>query len=266
MISAQHSSPSEILAHLVAGSPAPAIDALAEGLETGAISLETSSVGIDSLPQISAETAKRAALAFANIKGKLDEKCMAVALRLGNELRRVERLDRPEIEIVWTGPEAEGPLVRPTAVVVEEMLREVREAGEILIVGYSLTAENGTIMKKIVDLLGEASQKRAAITIILHRDDEEKNKANLLKAWNVFAKKPKVMTWDPPPNHPYTKLHAKVMVVDRLEALVTSANLTFHGLESNLELGLRVRGPQAAAIAERFDHLMASNVLREWKD
>ena len=251
---------------MVAGSPAAAIDALAVALQTGEVTLETSSVGIDSVPQISSETAKRAASAFADVKGKLNEECIAVALRLGNELRRVERLDRPEIEIVWTGPEAQGPLVRPTAVVVEEMLREVRDAGEILIVGYSLTAENGTVMKKIIDLLGEASKKRAAITIILHRDDEERNKANLLKAWNIFAKKPRVMTWDPPPNHPYTKLHAKVMVIDRLEALVTSANLTFHGLESNLELGLRVRGPQAGAIAERFDHLMASNVLREWND
>ena len=46
--------------------------------------------------------------------------------------------------------------------------------------------------------------------------------------------------------------------------LVGSANFTFLGLESNLELGLRVRGPQAAAVAERFDHLMASGVLRPW--
>ena len=96
-------------------------------------------------------------------------------------------------------------------------------------------------------------------------EDEDTNLQNLLKLWNVFVKKPKVYTWRPPPDHPYTKLHAKCLVVDRLDALVTSANFTFHGLESNLELGLRVRGPQARAIAERFDHLIASDVLKPWK-
>ncbi len=102
--------------------------------------------------------------------------------------------------------------------------------------------------------------------MILHRDEEARNRANLLAAWDVRAIKPRLLTWDPPPEFPYTKLHAKALVVDRLEALVTSANLTLHGLQANLELGLRVRGPQAQAIALRFDHLIASNVLREWGD
>jgi len=194
----------------------------------------------------------------------MDEGAVAIALELGNELRRIERLDRPEIELVWTGPSAGGPLVRPTAEVVEEMIRSVRESGEVLLVGYSLTAEDGSMMRGVVDLLGAASKRRAAITIILHRDDGQMNRRNLMKAWDVFAKKPRVLTWDPPPDHPYTKLHAKALVVDRLDALVTSANLTFHGLESNLELGLRVRGPQAGSIAERFDHLIASGVLKDW--
>ena len=84
------------------------------------------------------------------------------------------------------------------------------------------------------------------------------------ECWDVLVKKPRVMTWDPPAAHPYTKLHAKVLIVDRVEMLVGSANFTFHGLESNLELGLRVRGPQAGAVAERFDHLMANGVIRDW--
>jgi phosphatidylserine/phosphatidylglycerophosphate/cardiolipin synthase-like enzyme len=60
-------------------------------------------------------------------------------------------------------------------------------------------------------------------------------------------------------------MHAKVLIVDRLDALVTSADLTYHGLHENIEVGLRVHGPQAAAIAQRFDHLIGENVLRIWK-
>jgi phosphatidylserine/phosphatidylglycerophosphate/cardiolipin synthase-like enzyme len=213
---------------------------------------------------VSPESAQRAASAFAVAREHLNEFAVASALRVANELRRVERLDRPEIEIVWTGPDADGPLVRPTAAVVEEMIRSVRDSGEILIVGYALTAESGTPMRLIVDLLGHAAQQNARITLVLHSDQESANRENLLKAWNVFAKKPRILTWRPMGALPYTSLHAKVMVVDRLDALVTSANFTLHGFESNLEVGLRVRGPQAGAIAERFDHLTAAGVLREW--
>ncbi len=118
-----------------------------------------------------------------------------------------------------------------------------------------------------VSLLVDAARKRATLSIVLHSDDEETaNLNNLLALWDIFVKKPKVFTWRPPPDHPYTKLHAKCLVVDRLDALVTSANFTFHGLESNLELGLRVRGPQAGAIAERFDHLIGSGILETWSD
>ena len=195
----------------------------------------------------------------------IDERAVSIALRVANRLRSVERLVRPEIEIAWTGPAAAGPLVRSTSVVLEEMLEGVREAGEVLLVGYALTVEPGTRMERVVDLLVESARRRATLSIVLHSDkDETKNLDNLLKLWDVFVRKPKVYTWRPPPDHSFTKLHAKCLVVDRLDALVTSANFTFHGLESNLELGLRVRGPQAGAIAERFDHLIASEVLRPW--
>jgi phosphatidylserine/phosphatidylglycerophosphate/cardiolipin synthase-like enzyme len=119
-------------------------------------------------------------------------------------------------------------------------------------------------MEKAVGLLEDASKRGARITLVLHRDEESSNKQNLLRAWSPLVRKPRFMRWDPPSDHPYTKLHAKVTVVDRREALVGSANFTFHGMESNLELGLRVRGPQAAAIAERFDHLIADGVLKIW--
>ena len=174
-------------------------------------------------------------------------------------------MSRPELEIAWTGPEAEGPLIRGTSAILEEMLEGVRDAGEVLLVGYALTAAAGTFMERVVGLLEDSARRRAAIVVVLHEDDEQTNLENLRRVWDVFTKKPRVFTWRPPPDHPYTKLHAKCLVVDRLDALVTSANFTFHGLESNLELGLRVRGPQAAVIAERFDQLIAAGVLQLWR-
>ena len=207
----------------------------------------------------------RTARVFGELSNSLDEPTVAAALRVGNRLRTLERLSRPELEIAWTGPDAEGPLIRGTSAILEEMLEGVRDAGEVLLVGYALTAAAGTFMERVVGLLEDAARRRAAIVVVLHEGDEQANLANLRRVWDVFTKKPRVFTWRPPPGHPYTKLHAKCLVVDRLDALVTSANFTFHGLESNLELGLRVRGPQAAVIAERFDQLIAAGVLQPWR-
>jgi hypothetical protein len=258
------SSPDHVLAALVAGTPPAAIDAIADALNTGVLTLMSSAVGIDALRGVGPDVARRTASAFQSIGSEFSAADVALALSTSNGLRRMELLSRPEIEIVWTGPVSPGTLVRSTAAVVEEMLRGVREAGEVLVVGYSLTAADGSLMKGIVDLLAEASKRGASVTLVLHRDSDEHNKSNLLLAWNVFARKPRVLTWTPSADHPYTKLHAKALVVDRLDLLVTSANLTFHGLESNLELGMHVRGPQAGVVAERFDELIAAGVLRPW--
>lgn len=266
MYPARRSAPSEVLAELVAASPTDAVVAVVEALDRGAIDLATSSVGIASVRGVDARTARRCATAFALLRSEVGAAAVALALRAAVGLRDLERLRRPEIEIVWTGPEAEGPLVRPTLAVVEEMLGGVREAGEVLLVGYAFAAAADPPMSAVVDLLCAASRRGAIVTIVLHRDEEARNREHLLSAWDPRAIKPRLLTWDPTPEFPYTKLHAKALVVDRLEALVTSANLTLHGLRANLELGLRVRGPQARQIALRFDHLIGAGVLREWRD
>ena len=266
-------SQSDYLAELVAVLPPSVVDALVEGLESGRVHLNSSSFGIARLRGIDEDNAGRIAGAFQRVNrsypvmnGGLDERSVAIALRVANRLRDLERLERPDIEIAWTGPAASGPIVRSTSLILEEMLEGARDAGEVLLVGYSLSVEPGTTMERVLGLLVAAAQRRATLSVVLHSDENEtENMNNLFQLWDVFVKKPSVYTWRPPSDHPYTKLHAKCLVVDRLDALVTSANFTFHGLESNLELGLRVRGPQAAAIAERFDHLIASQVLRPWQ-
>jgi len=249
---------------LVTASPAAAVDSIADGLRLGVIGLDSSSGELELIDGVSRETAMRAARVFLDLRDCEDPAGVALALSTANSLRIVTNLDSPQIEIVWTGPDAEGPLVRPTHAVIREMIAGVQEAGEILIVGYSLTVGKDTAMEQIVHLLEKAVSKRARIKLILHKDELAANKDKLLKAWSVLVKKPVIMTWDPPADHPYTKLHAKTLVVDRLDLLVGSANFTFHGLSSNLELGLRIRGPQAREVAERFDFLEARGTIVEW--
>ena len=257
----------EALVDLVRAARSEQLLEIADALDSGQISLGSSPIGIADVKRVDGDLAARTFKTFQVIKGVLDARAVAVALRTAVGIRAEERLDRPQVEVTWTGPDAEGPLVTPNAAAVERLLKECRDTGEVLLVGYSLSAPKGSFMEKIIELLVDASRRHAKIQVVLHKDDEEKNKGELMKRWDVFVRKPYVYTWDPPADHPYTKLHAKCLVVDRLQLLVTSANFTFHGLESNIELGLLVRNqPLAAAVHERFDRLISTKVLKPWED
>lgn len=261
------SSPTEALIELVRAGTSEQLLAIADALDKEDISLRSSSVGIGSVRGVSGDLAAQAFTTFQTIDEQLAPYSVSTAIRTAVGIRREERLDRPHVEVCWTGPRAEGPLVIPNFVAVKQLLEECRDTGEVLLVGYSLTVPDGSLMEEAIELLVDASRRRAKIQVVLHQDDEAKNKAELLKNWNVFVRKPQVYTWNPPSDHKYTKLHAKCLVVDRLQMLVTSANFTFLGQESNIELGLLVRNqPLASAVHERFDHLINSKVLEPWED
>lgn len=259
-------SESEALIRLVRAGSTEALLGIAIALEHGDLELGSSSVGISAVRGVDEVLASQAARAFNEAK-KLGELGVATAIRTAVGIRDQEQLVSPKVEICWTGPDAEGPLVTSNAAAVKELLASCDDTGTILLVGYSVTVGENSFMEQVRDLLVDASKRHARIQIVLHRDEDGKNHHELLKGWDVFARKPQIYTWQPPPDHPYTKLHAKCLVVDRLQMLVTSANFTFHGLESNIELGLLVRNqPLATAVHDRFQLLINSKVLRPWSE
>jgi phosphatidylserine/phosphatidylglycerophosphate/cardiolipin synthase-like enzyme len=60
------------------------------------------------------------------------------------------------------------------------------------------------------------------------------------------------------------KLHAKVLVADRRDALITSANLTSYALGRNMEMGVRIVGLPAFDIARHFDLLSSGGILEPY--
>jgi len=62
------------------------------------------------------------------------------------------------------------------------------------------------------------------------------------------------------------KLHAKMVIVNRHDVLITSANLTGHGLGRNLEIGRRAYGKPAEDAADHFDELIKAGTFQpvEW--
>ena len=54
----------------------------------------------------------------------------------------------------------------------------------------------------------------------------------------------------------YYKIHAKVILIEDREMLVTSANLTHLGTLINFELGLSVKGPAVKKMRELVDKMI----------
>ena len=59
-------------------------------------------------------------------------------------------------------------------------------------------------------------------------------------------------------------LHAKVISVDQEKTLITSANLSYHGQEGNIELGTLVTSREfAKQVDSVFTHLIFSKIVRK---
>src|SRR5262249_43472835 len=65
---------------------------------------------------------------------------------------------------------------------------------------------------------------------------------------------------------PYASMHAKCLLVDSSDLLITSANFTFHGLRGNIEIGVRLGGAPAAEARKFFSHLVENQIVEELSD
>ncbi len=176
------------------------------------------------------------------------------------------------VDTVWTGPEVPGSEVRRTQAVVSEIVASAQR--ELLIVGYWLVAST-TQIRVLIDQLRQKARSGVQVRFVFDPGEKAKGADNftaLNQHWppDLEEAPRSVFTWSDDlvkatskgGDHYDRKLHAKVIVADRHDALVTSANLTRAGLLENLEMGLRIQGPMAAAVVRHFELLINSGILK----
>jgi len=195
----------------------------------------------------------------------------ALALVLRTSVASVVAFRRyaPTTQVVWTGPKVDGSFLRATREVVRELLRGAQ--AELLVVGYWIAARDDGegIIEEVIESLADAVTRGVLVGVVVDeriRLDGRDNRRILISAWPVGVPLPKILTWRLPPTDQHLKLHAKVLVADRRDALVTSANLTFYAMDRNMEMGVRVVGHPAVDIARHFDLLEARGILQPYDD
>jgi phosphatidylserine/phosphatidylglycerophosphate/cardiolipin synthase-like enzyme len=157
-------------------------------------------------------------------------------------------------EFVATLPPDMPGIARPTRQVLLEMLKP--PAREVILLGYELTDLT------MVQLLADAASAQAEVIIIC---DRERGAAQRLRdAWPVGCPPPRLFQdREREDQTQYASMHAKCLLVDNSDLLITSANFTFHGLHGNIEFGVRLQGPPVAEARKVFSHLVEAKIVEE---
>lgn len=191
-----------------------------------------------------------------------EPRVLAASLRAAVATVVATTTKRDRVELAWTYPGRANPGFRTTAGAAREIIEGSRRS--LLMVGYSISAAqrnanspSGEILRCIAD----AALRGVSVTLVVHRTV---NARVILNHWDSGLALPVVFTW-PKRGDEMAALHAKVLVADRHDALVSSANLTYHGYHANIEMGVRVVGTTAGKIHDRFAELIAAGNLVPWK-
>ncbi|MEU8799528.1 DISARM system phospholipase D-like protein DrmC [Spirillospora sp. NPDC048819] len=161
------------------------------------------------------------------------------------------------VEPVWSGPTEHGVPVRATAQVLAQLVRRTRH--ELLLMTYSAKP-----YRPLRDALTEALARNVVVRVVVETLQGAGSAISGEEPAAAFHGLG-VELW----HWPVTKraddkgrMHAKIAVADRRELLVSSANLTQSGVNSNIEAGLLVRGGTAPErAAEHFDALRSAGLL-----
>jgi len=158
-------------------------------------------------------------------------------------------------ELVATLPPNIPIIARPTKQVLYEMLQ--RSIREIILLGYELTDQ------EVLRLLSEATFRGVDVIMICDREHEIVDRVQEL--WPSACPKPRFFQdKERRDAAPYASMHAKSLLVDGEDLLVTSANFTFHGLHGNIEIGIRLSGAAVSEARKLFSHLVETGLVEEY--
>ena len=166
----------------------------------------------------------------------------------------METGDADKVSLVVTAPPLFSINARTTMNVMQSLIGNAER--NILITGYSLSS----YFLELVDTIIQKSQRGVFVKFFVNNLDKQpefekilRYKGRFLKVYNYRQEDDKM-----------SALHAKVISVDQKQTLITSANLSYHGQQGNIELGTLIESKQIAKqIEDFFTKLIFSKVFEE---
>lgn len=170
--------------------------------------------------------------------------------------------DSLRVESVWSGPSDIPILDRKSMQAMFDVINGARK--ELLLASYVIHDIEST-----VERLRAASDRGVRIIMIVEMDKQHGGTldySGIAKAGLPVIPHLELFYWPLERRHIVDGksgiLHAKCIVADRRDALVSSANLTEHAFHRNIELGVRITGGTVPeSIVRQFEELIRTHVL-----
>ncbi len=161
-------------------------------------------------------------------------------------------------ELVITAPNSFKVKARKTKVVVEEMISSAKKS--ITLTGYSIS----DYFAEMLDVIIRKSTQGVYVTLYIN--DIEKQKEQIDRVIFYAGKFIKIYNYNKQNDDNMAALHAKLIVIDGKETLISSANLSYHGMQGNIEMGILIESvKKAKEVEELLKSLRMLKVFEKYK-
>lgn len=181
------------------------------------------------------------------------------------KLIQIKNNSEIETALVWSSPIKFHKKISQTYSNFLKMINDSNDS--IIFVGYAMTDQEN---KEIFKAFKNAAKERGVnIKIIFDKATKAKKwgkwtkspKQIITKLWGDIEHFPEIYSYD----YKDSSLHAKFLIIDEKEILVTSANMTDRAMTRNLEMGIRHRGKIAKDASELVELLIQKKIFTEIK-
>lgn len=185
---------------------------------------------------------------------------VVAGILVGAAFARQRVQQESSVELVWTGPTTPFVATRRTAQVLLDLIGHSQsDLFLVSFVAYDVSS--------VVDALNAAAARGIDIRILLETSTSHGGSLSVdaIATMRRCVPSANLYVWTDRPA-PFTegRVHAKVAVADGHIAFLTSANLTGHALEKNMEAGVMIRGGHVpTGLRAHLHALIETKVIRK---
>ena len=161
-------------------------------------------------------------------------------------------------ELVLTAPDS----FRVKTLRTKDTMRNLIENTEksLTITGYSIS----DYFAEMLDVIIKKSQQ--GVYVRLYVNDTEKQKEVLERLMSYRSRFLQIYEYQKQEDDKMAALHAKLIVSDVKKSLVSSANLSYHGMQGNIEMGFLIESHEKAKqIEEVMKEMVRMKVFVKYK-
>ena len=160
------------------------------------------------------------------------------------------------IELVITAPETFRIKTKKTRDVVKNLIKNSEKS--VVMTGYSISDYFTGMLDTII------AKSQQGVYVRFYVNDIEKSRASLVKMLAYRSKYLQFFEYEKNSDDKMAASHAKILTIDSDKSLVSSANLSYHGLSGNIEMGFLVHSAdKAKQIEELLKELVRMHVYKK---